>query len=200
MKDTKETDGKETPVRSHGGMNRGGSVFNLGLPTLLTVLLFSFVLLSPQKGEMLAMLGALAFGFGVAPLLSVALGLVLGIDPFIVFFEVALADLIMVMYPSLNFDLAERIPRLGPWIVKIESRGKKMLSRREWLSRAEFAGLVAFKMIPFEGTGSVVTAAVGRLLGLGPWTVVAAATIGSIARTAIVVWAFYTGMLALQDL
>jgi len=147
---------------------------------------------------MLAMLGALAFGFGVAPLLSVALGLALGLNPVVVFAGVALADLIMVAYPALNFDLLERVPRLGPWLKRMEGRGRKMLLKWEWLSRVEFAGLVAFKMIPFEGTGSIVTAVVGRLLGLGPWTVVAAATIGSVARTAILVWAFHTGMVAMQ--
>jgi len=187
--------GSEGGARAAGWRTLG---LNLGLPTTLTVLLFAGVLTSPQAPQMLAVLGSLAFGFGIAPLLCVALGLALGLSPWTVFAEVALADLIMVAYPALNFDLLERVPRLGPWVSRAEAAGRRWLGRWKWLSRVEFAGLVAFKMIPVEGTGSVATAVVGRLLGLGPWTVVAAATLGSIARTAIVVWAFNAGLLALR--
>jgi hypothetical protein len=79
-----------------------------------------------------------------------------------------------------NFDLAERIPVLGPWIHRFIHGGREFLAGRPWLTELYFVGIVLMVMVPFFGSGGVRGSIVGRLLGMSRPGVMGAIATGAI--------------------
>ncbi len=96
-------------------------------------------------------------------------------------FSVAFIDIVVALFLAWNFDLALKIPILGKWMKKMEDAGRKRMERSKWSGRLLFWGIVAFVMVPFQGSGGVAATILGRLAGLDWKRTVLAISIGAIA-------------------
>jgi hypothetical protein len=94
--------------------------------------------------------------------------------------SIALVDLEVGLFMIWNFDLAEGIPVLGPWIRRFIHGGREFLTGRPWLSELYFLGIVIMVMVPFFGSGGVRGSIVGRLLGMSRPGVVGAIATGAV--------------------
>jgi uncharacterized membrane protein len=110
-------------------------------------------------------IGMLRAGFGVLPTT----------------FFLGSIELCFALFFVFNFDLVYRIPRVGRWVRKAEAKGHVALGRRAWIRRLAFTGIFVYTVIPFQGTGAIVAAIFGRLLGLGRLKSVVAIAAGGYA-------------------
>ena len=106
--------------------------------------------------------------------------LVFGINPLIMALSVAFVDILVALFLVWNYDLAKKIPFVGKFIVKIETKGKNIEQKYGWVKPLRFIGIVLFVMIPFQGSGGLVGSIVGRLIGMKPWNTFFAISIGAV--------------------
>ncbi|HTY52061.1 MAG TPA: small multi-drug export protein [Methanomicrobiales archaeon] len=107
-------------------------------------------------------------------------GILLGYPWWAVAGSIALVDIEVGLFMVWNFDLALRIPVLGPWIRRFINGGREFLAGRPWLSRLYFFGIVVMVMVPFFGSGGVRGSIAGRLLGMSRREVMGAITTGAV--------------------
>jgi hypothetical protein len=107
-------------------------------------------------------------------------GILLGLPWWAVAGSIALVDLEVGLFMIWNFDLAERIPVVGPWIHRFIHGGREFLAGRPWLTELYFVGIVLMVMVPFFGSGGVRGSIVGRLLGMSRPGVMGAIATGAI--------------------
>jgi len=88
-------------------------------------------------------------------------------------------DLATACFLVANIDYLNRIPSLGPKIVKAHEAGHRVLLTHPWMRRAAFFGMISFIAVPFQGTGSVIGVLIGRILGLTRTAIVLAVIAGS---------------------
>ncbi|HVP25595.1 MAG TPA: small multi-drug export protein [Methanomicrobiales archaeon] len=153
----------------------------LGLPFLVLALHLLALLFLFGSGTMLA-IAALMVIYELPPAgkeTVIPAGILLGLPWWAVAGSIALVDVEVGLFMVWNFDLAERIPVLGPWIHRFIHGGKEFLSGRPWLSELYFVGIVLMVMVPFFGSGGVRGSIVGRLLGMSRWEVMAAIATGA---------------------
>lgn len=93
-------------------------------------------------------------------------GIALGVPWWLMAGAVALIDIETGLFMVYNFDLAYRVPVLGPWLEGFTQAGKEYILRRQWLSKLYFAGIVFLVMVPFFGSGGIRGSVIGRLLGM----------------------------------
>lgn len=67
-----------------------------------------------------------------------------------------------------NLDLLERVPRIGPVLVRARQRAHADLESRPWIRRLATAGVALFVVLPLPGSGSFGGCITGRILGLTP--------------------------------
>lgn len=109
----------------------------------------------------------------------IPLGVALGFPWWLIGTSMALLDVLAGLFMVLNFELAYKIPLLGTWITKFMNHGHAFLSRRPWLKKLYFAGIVLFVMFPLQGSGGIGASLVGRLLGMSGRNVLMAIAIGA---------------------
>jgi uncharacterized membrane protein len=111
----------------------------------------------------------------------IPLGIALGLPWYLVATSVAMVDVGAGLFMAWNFDLALKIPILGPWIGRFMFHGQEFVRQRPWLERLYFVGLALFVMFPLQGSGGIGASIVGRILGMPKAEVVAAIAIGAFA-------------------
>lgn len=151
--------------------------FALGLLYLAVCALFV-----PHKRALL--LAGLMIAYVIPPAGKesvIPLGIALGFPWWLIGTSIALLDVLAGLFMALNFEMAYQVPLLGEWISRFMDHGQAFLSRRPWLKKFYFSGLVLFVMFPLQGSGGIGGSLVGRLLGMKPRTVLLAITIGAFA-------------------
>jgi len=157
-------------------------VLRLTLPFFFLALYLLVLALAFGTSTMLA-LGALILAYELPPAgkeTIIPLGILLGYPWYAVAGSIVVVDLVMGLFMVWNFDLAERIPLVGPWVTRFIHGGHDFLAERPWLTPLYFFGVVFLVMVPFLGSGGVRGAIIGRLLGMSRVTIMAAIAIGSI--------------------
>ena len=94
--------------------------------------------------------------------------------------SVAFIDIVVAIFLVWNYDLAKKIPFVGKFITKVEEKGKNVEQKYGWIKPLRFIGIVLFVMVPFQGSGGLVGSIVGRLIGMKPWNIFFAISIGAI--------------------
>ncbi len=94
----------------------------------------------------------------------------------IVYLDVATALVLMGGMPLLY-----RMPGAGPRIAAARGAGSRFLGRHPGAYRATWMSLAGFVAVPFNGTGALVGAFLGRMLGLTRWAIATATLVGSLA-------------------
>jgi uncharacterized membrane protein len=156
--------------------------FRLALPVLILAIHLLVLSLALGTGAMLS-LSALMVIYELPPAgkeTVVPLGILSGLPWWAVAGSIALVDAEVGLFMVWNFDLAERIPILGPWIRRFVLAGREFLAERPWLTRLYFFGIVVMVMVPFFGSGGVRGSIVGRLLGMSRREVMGAITLGAV--------------------
>lgn len=111
-----------------------------------------------------------------------------GIHPLLIAGAVAFIDIMVGLFLVWNFDLARKIPLIGGFIRRIESKGKDILVKKPWVERLAFTGIILFVMFPFQGSGAVGATIVGRMLGMDPRKVWYAVIIGAIVGCLVIAY------------
>lgn len=102
------------------------------------------------------------------------------INPISMALSVAFIDIVVAIFLVWNYDLAKKIPFVGKFITKVEEKGKNVEQKYGWIKPLRFIGIVLFVMVPFQGSGGLVGSIVGRLIGMKPWNIFFAISIGAI--------------------
>jgi len=153
----------------------------LGLPLLLLGLHLLVLALAFGAATMLAIAGLMVI-YELPPAgkeTVIPAGILLGLPWWAVAASIALVDVEVGLFMVWNFDLAEGIPVLGPWIRRFVLGGREFLAERPWLTHLYFFGIVLMVMVPFVGSGGVRGAIAGRLLGMSRLMTMAAITLGA---------------------
>ncbi|MDT8358224.1 MAG: small multi-drug export protein [Methanomicrobiaceae archaeon] len=163
-------------------------VLKAALPLLLAGILLLFLsLLLPRQG-LYTMMG-LIFLYMIPPLGKesvIPMGIGLGIPWWLMALTMTVLDLLGGLFVTWNFYFSCRIPYLGPWIARTMKGGRAFFDARPWLERLYFIGLILFVMVPFESSGGISAAILGRMMGMRPVHVIACIAIGAgISCTAI---------------
>ncbi|MCU0632188.1 MAG: small multi-drug export protein [Methanolinea sp.] len=151
------------------------------LPFLLGCLYLALcaLFLTPERALLLT---GLMLAYVVPPAgkeTVIPLGVALGLPWWLIGTSIALLDVLAGLFMALNFELAFHIPVLGGWISRFMDHGQAFLSRRPWLKKYYFTGVVLFVMFPLQGSGGIGASLVGRLLGMSRKAVLLAITIGA---------------------
>jgi len=157
-------------------------LLRLTLPLVVLVLHLLVLALTFGTGTMLILAG-LMLAYELPPAgkeTIIPLGILLGYPWWAVAGSIAMVDLEVGLFMVWNFDLAERIPVLGPWITRFIQGGREFLGDRPWLSRLYFFGIVVLVMVPVLGSGGVRGSIVGRLLGMSRRMVMGAIATGAL--------------------
>ena len=120
-------------------------------------------------------------------------GILLGIDPLVMALSIAFVDIIVALFLVWNYDLAKKIPIIGKFITKVESIGRKSSNKYSWIKPLKFIGIILFVMVPFQGSGGLVGSIVGRLVGLKPWNIFIAISLG--ATIGCILIAYFTDII-----
>lgn len=92
---------------------------------------------------------------------------------------VFLMDLWVAYCFAYNLHHVYRIPRVGPWLERLQGYCRYWLSRQPWMRRWAFTGVMLFVMFPLTGTGAPGGSILGRIVGLRARTTLFAIALGS---------------------
>lgn len=133
----------------------------------------------------------------------IPIGIALGIPWWYMAFSIALIDIETGLFMALNFDLAYRIPYLGPVLTGLTGKTKEFITRHPRIAGLWFFAIVLMVMVPVFGSGGIRGSIAGKLLGMDTLLVflaiVAGALIGCFAialgSDAILAYLCFNGML-----
>jgi uncharacterized membrane protein len=114
------------------------------------------------------------------------------LDPLLIALAIASIDIIVGLFLVWNFDFTKKIPILGKFIIKLESKGGDILSKNKYLEALSFVGVIFFVIVPFQGSGAVGASIIGRMIGMNPYKVWCAIIIGAISGCLLIAYAFGT--------
>lgn len=96
---------------------------------------------------------------------------VLDLHPVLLVAIVLYVDLFGGLFLVWNLDHITRIPKLGPWIGRVEAKSAAKWAKHRRLRDLGVVGLGVFVMLPISGSGAIPGAFIGRLGGF-PWGLV----------------------------
>lgn len=105
---------------------------------------------------------------------------------YLIVLAITLIDFCVGIFLVWNFDLTKKIPGVGGFIRKFEKKGGTIIQEKKWLEVLSFIGIALFVMLPFQGSGAVGGAIIGRALGMNPYKVLLGVVIGSFLGALIV--------------
>ena len=115
-------------------------------------------------------------------------GIALGIHKLTMGLAIAFVDIIVALFLVWNYDLAKKIPFIGKFMIKVEDIGKSSSEKYGWIKPLRFIGIILFVMVPFQGSGGLVGSILGRLIGMRPWTIFIAISIGAITGCLLIAY------------
>jgi hypothetical protein len=181
---------KENPVKPGAVGGTVKAAFDR-LPYRAVALLFPVVVVAIHIAIMAATLPAADFlamaGLMVAYLLPPAgketvipIGIALGIPWWYMALTIAMIDIETGLFMALNFDLAYRIPLLGPVLSELTKKTQQFIFAHRWLAGLWFFAVVLMVMVPVFGSGGVRGSIAGKLLGMNTLLVFLAILAGAL--------------------
>ena len=110
----------------------------------------------------------------------IPIGIVLGIPWWYMALSVVMIDIETALFMGLNFDLAFKIPYLGPLLADLTSRTQQVIERHRWIAGLYFFGIVLMVMVPVLGSGGVRGTIAGKLLGMDNVLIFLAILVGAV--------------------
>ena len=102
-----------------------------------------------------------------------------GVPPFIAGISVALVDIIFSLFLIWNYDWVKKIPIYGKFIERTEEKGREKIRKHTWFQRLTFVGTSLFVLVPASGSGGFGGTIFGRIVGMKPYKVLLAVSIGA---------------------
>jgi hypothetical protein len=96
----------------------------------------------------------------------IPVGITLGIPWWYMALAIVMVDLIAGLFMALNFELAYRIPFIGPRLEDLMDTTKQFLAGHPWFAGLWFFTIVLMVMVPFFGSGGIRGSVAGKVLGL----------------------------------
>jgi len=93
--------------------------------------------------------------------------------------SIVLVDVFTAMFVAWNWDLLERVPRLGGVLKRVEAKCHRMIARRRWGEGMTLTALAAYVALPVQMTGGLFSSVLGRVMGIDKTRVFLAVTAGS---------------------
>ena len=153
---------------------------HLLLPLGLLVCAIALLLLAGGLGRVSAAAAASFFYLGKLVILSGALpDQSFGMTALSLAIMVFLMDMWVAYCFAYNLHHVYRIPRVGPWLERLQRYCRFWLSRQPWMKRWAFTGVMLFVIFPLTGTGAPGGSILGRIVGLRAWTTLCAIALGS---------------------
>lgn len=110
----------------------------------------------------------------------IPIGIALGIPWWYMALSIVMIDVETGLFMALNFDLAYRIPYLGPLLSDLTKKTEKVIARHPWIAGLWFFAIVLMVMVPVLGSGGIRGSIAGKLLGMKTLLVFLAILAGSI--------------------
>jgi Putative small multi-drug export protein len=110
----------------------------------------------------------------------IPLGIALGIPWWYMALSIAMIDIETGLFMALNFDLAYRLPLLGPVLSDLTKNTKQVLNDHRWIASLWFFAIVLMVMVPVLGSGGVRGSIAGKLLGMNTVVVFLAVLAGAL--------------------
>ena len=96
----------------------------------------------------------------------IPLGIALGIPWWYMALSIVMVDVETGLFMALNFDLAYRIPFLGPLLSDLTNKTEQFITNHRWLAGLWFFAIVLMVMVPVFGSGGIRGSIAGKLLGM----------------------------------
>jgi len=162
-----------------------------GVPYRAVALLIPFCVLSVHIAVMAATLPYTLFltmiGLMVAYMAppagketAIPVGIALGIPWWYMALSITMVDVETGLFMGLNFDLAFKIPFLGPILVDLTDKTKQVIEHHRWISGLYFFGIVLMVMVPVLGSGGIRGTIAGKLLGMDTFPVFLGILVGAL--------------------
>ncbi len=138
------------------------------LPFLVLAVHISVMALTLPQQDFAAMLGLMA-AYMLPPAgkeTVIPIGIALGIPWWYMALSIVMIDVETGLFMALNFDVAYRIPFLGPLLADLTSKTKEFLDYHRWLAGLWFFAIVLMVSVPFFGSGGIRGSIAGKLLGM----------------------------------
>ncbi|MFA4875802.1 MAG: small multi-drug export protein [Methanoregula sp.] len=110
----------------------------------------------------------------------IPIGIALGIPWWYMALSVVMIDVETCLFMALNFDLAYRIPVIGPLLSDLTKTTEQFIADHEWLAGLWFFTIVLMVMVPVLGSGGVRGSIAGKLLGMSTLLVFLAILTGAL--------------------
>jgi uncharacterized membrane protein len=107
-------------------------------------------------------------------------GIALGIPWYIMALSIAMIDIETGLFMVLNFDLAYKIPYLGPMLAGLTQKTERIIQDHRWIARLYFFSAMIFVMVPGFGSGGFRSAIAGKLLSMDTYLVLLAILTGAL--------------------
>ena len=147
------------------------------------ILLVTGVLLNPGAAGFLASVAAGTFvGGGKLVILAGAVENA-PVGPWVIAALVVYIDLATALGVLGGIQHLYRVPGVGRRMEAARASSARLLQRNPWMHRIAFATLAGFVAVPLNGTGALVGALLGRLMGLSRLAIVTATACGSVAAS-----------------
>ena len=108
-----------------------------------------------------------------------------GFGPWEISYTIFLLDLLLALVLNSFLPQLERVPRLGPWLVKTRQKAGEAFAEYPKLKRMAWWGITLWVFLPLPASGAVTGSFASRLAGLSRMSAVMAIAVGSIANGAI---------------
>jgi len=150
------------------------------------LLLMTIYFIPPLGKESIIPIG-ISGGEVPIPFINTAMN-VPSIHPLLMALAIAFVDIIVALFLVWNYDFAKKIPLIGTFISKVERIGKTSSDKYGWIKPLRFIGIILFVMVPFQGSGGLVGSIVGRLIGMKPWNIFCAISIGAVSGCLLIAY------------
>lgn len=152
------------------------------IPVLVVVVHIGVMAVTLSRQDFIAMLGLIT-AYLLPPAgkeTVIPIGIALGIPWWYMALSIAMIDIETGLFMALNFDLAHRIPYLGPLLSEMTRKTHDFITAHRWVAGLWFFAIVLMVMVPVFGSGGVRGSIAGKLLGMSTLIVFLAIAAGAL--------------------
>jgi hypothetical protein len=138
------------------------------LPFLILAVHLAVMALTLSPTDLAAMLGLMT-AYMLPPAgkeTVIPIGIALGIPWWYMALSIAMIDVETGLFMALNFDLAYRIPYLGPLLSDLMKKTAAFIAAHRWLAGLWVFAIILMVSVPFFGSGGIRGSVAGKILGL----------------------------------
>ena len=152
------------------------------IPVLVVIIHIGIMAVTLPQAQFFTMLGLIA-AYLLPPAgkeTVIPIGIALGIPWWYMALSIVMIDVETGLFMALNFDLAYRIPFLGPMLSDLTKKTEQFILNHHWLAGLWFFAIVLMVMVPVLGSGGIRGSIAGKILGINNLLVFLAILVGSL--------------------